>query len=83
MHEIKCPKCGEVFQVDESGYAELLGQVRNEAFEEELHKRAKELEAKEQMGRIWNLEVKERETTLEVEVVEDKTMFQRKIICKK
>ena len=32
------------------------------------------------MGRIWNLEVKERETTLEVEVVEDKTMFQRKII---
>ena len=46
MHEIKCPKCGEVFQVDESGYAELLGQVRNEAFEEELHKRAKELEEK-------------------------------------
>lgn len=46
MHEIKCPKCGEVFQVDESGYAELLSQVRNEAFEEELHKRAKELEDK-------------------------------------
>ena len=36
MHEIKCPKCGEVFQVDESGYAELLSQVRNEAFEDEL-----------------------------------------------
>ena len=46
MHEVKCPKCGEVFQVDESGYAELLSQVRNEAFEEELHKRAKELEDK-------------------------------------
>ena len=46
MHEIKCPKCGEVFQVDESGYAEMLSQVRNEAFEEELHKRAKELEEK-------------------------------------
>lgn len=44
MHEIKCPKCGEIFQVDESGYAELLSQVRNEAFEEELHKRARELE---------------------------------------
>ena len=27
MHEIKCPKCGEVFQVDESGYTELLSQV--------------------------------------------------------
>ena len=46
MHEIKCPKCGEIFQVDESGYAELLSQVRNEAFEEELHKRAMELEDK-------------------------------------
>ena len=46
MHEIKCPKCGEVFQVDESGYAQMLSQVRDEAFEEELHKRAKELEAR-------------------------------------
>ena len=44
MHEIKCPKCGEVFQVDDSGYSELLSQVRNEAFEEELQKRALELE---------------------------------------
>ena len=46
MHEIKCPKCGEIFQVDESGYDELLSQVRNEAFEDELHKRARELEEK-------------------------------------
>ena len=46
MHEIKCPKCGEVFQVDESGYAQLLSQVRDEAFEEELHKRAEVLELK-------------------------------------
>ena len=46
MHEIKCPKCGEIFQVDESGYAELLSQVRNEAFEDELHKRAREMEEK-------------------------------------
>ena len=46
MHEIKCPKCGEIFQVDETGYAQLLSQVRDEAFEEELHKRAKEMEAR-------------------------------------
>ena len=46
MHEIKCPKCGEVFQVDESGYAQLLSQVRDEAFEDELHKRAREMEAR-------------------------------------
>ena len=36
MNEIKCPKCGEVFQVDESGYAALLKQVKDKAFEKEI-----------------------------------------------
>ncbi len=36
MSEIKCPKCGELFSVDESGYAELLSQVRNLEFTEEI-----------------------------------------------
>ena len=35
-HEIKCPKCGEVFQVDESGYAAIMKQVRDKEFEKEL-----------------------------------------------
>jgi hypothetical protein len=35
MNEIKCPKCGEIFQVDESGYAEILKQVKNKEFEKE------------------------------------------------
>ena len=35
MNEIKCPNCGEVFQVSESDYAEILKQVRNKAFEKE------------------------------------------------
>ena len=32
MYEIKCPHCGEVFQVDESGYAAILQQVRDDEF---------------------------------------------------
>ena len=44
MKEIKCPKCGEVFQVDESGYAQILQQVRDHEFSEELERRARELE---------------------------------------
>ncbi len=36
MQEIRCPKCNEVFTVDESGYAALLEQVRNNEFEKEL-----------------------------------------------
>lgn len=39
MNEIKCPNCGRVFQVDESGYAAILNQVRDEKFEQELLKR--------------------------------------------
>ena len=36
MQEIRCPKCGEVFQVDESGYAAIVKQVRDHEFTEEL-----------------------------------------------
>lgn len=39
MKEIRCPKCNEVFTVDESGYAALLSQVRNNEFERELKER--------------------------------------------
>jgi len=42
MHEIKCPKCGEVFQVDESGYAAIVKQIRDHEFEEELKERENE-----------------------------------------
>lgn len=35
MNEIKCPKCGEVFQVDEAGYAAIAKQVRDKEFEKE------------------------------------------------
>ena len=30
MKEIKCPNCGKVFSVDESGYAAILNQVKND-----------------------------------------------------
>ena len=39
MAEIKCPKCGTSFKVDESGYTEILKQVRNEEFSKDLAER--------------------------------------------
>lgn len=42
MQEIKCPNCGEVFQVDESGYAQIAQQVRDKEFEKELARRERE-----------------------------------------
>ncbi len=38
-NEIKCPHCGEVFTVDESGYAAILNQVRDQEFQREVDAR--------------------------------------------
>ena len=43
MQEIKCPNCGKMFQVDETGYAQILQQVRDQEFEKELGRREQEL----------------------------------------
>ena len=47
MQEIRCPNCGEVFQVDETGYNQIVKQVRDKEFAKELEHREKELEAKQ------------------------------------
>lgn len=39
MNEIICPNCKKAFKVDEAGFAEILKQVRDHQFEEELEKR--------------------------------------------
>ena len=39
MHDIICPHCGKAFKIDEAGYADILKQVRDQAFEQQLHER--------------------------------------------
>lgn len=39
MHEIQCPHCGKAFTVDQAGYADILKQVRDREFEQQLHER--------------------------------------------
>ena len=46
MQEIKCPSCGEVFVVDESGYAQIVQQIRDKEFETELKRRERDLQEK-------------------------------------
>ena len=43
MKELKCPKCGAIFTVDEADYASILNQVKNDAFDAEVDKRITEL----------------------------------------
>lgn len=39
MKEIICPNCHKPFRIDEAGYADILKQVRNHEFEDELKRR--------------------------------------------
>ena len=43
MRELKCPKCGNVFTVDEADYAAILSQVKNKEFDQEVSRRLEEL----------------------------------------
>ena len=46
MKELKCPKCGSVFSVDEADYASILNQVKNQEFEAELRNRMAEMDSR-------------------------------------
>ena len=43
MNKITCPKCGEVFPIDQDNYDSIVAQVRKEEFEKELKKREEEI----------------------------------------
>jgi len=74
MNEISCPHCSKVFKVDETGYADILKQVRDHAFEEQLQERlqvaAQEKEnalalAEEKLSRKFQKEAQERESQIQ------------------
>jgi hypothetical protein len=44
MHEIICPNCKKVFKADEAGFADVIKQVRDHQFDEELQKQLKLVE---------------------------------------
>ena len=64
--EIKCPKCGEVIQVDESFYATIVKQVRDKEFNEEMKSRFEQLE-------------KDKETALKMAKIESEKDFSEQL----
>lgn len=48
MRELKCPRCGSVFSVDEADYALIMNQVRNVEFATEIERRTSELKKQQQ-----------------------------------
>ena len=88
MQEIKCPKCGEVFQVDESGYSAIVKQVRDKEFSKEIQNREAQFEsekenaiqlAKLEAEKMFNEKLNKKENELsEVEVKKDKEIAELK-----
>ena len=60
MKELKCPKCGNVFTVDEADYASIVSQVKNAEFEEELCRRINEMKGRQDAEqKVKDAEVRE------------------------
>ena len=66
MHELVCPNCHQPFSIDERGYAQLLEQVRGEAFDKELAERVALVE--EQSRQAQQLAVAQAEATLKEQI---------------
>ena len=49
MTDVRCPSCNAVFEMDASGYAEIVNQIKGEEFEKELNIRLKEADSNHQM----------------------------------
>lgn len=45
MNDIKCPKCGEIFKVDQAGYADIAKQVRDREFAEAVQEKLNQVES--------------------------------------
>jgi hypothetical protein len=74
MNEIKCPKCGTIFQIDEMDYASIVKQIRDSEFNHELHLR------EEQFTKEKANAVKLAEIEVEKKLTEDLTKKDKEIL---
>jgi len=77
MNEIICPHCHKVFKVDEAGFGEILKQVRDHQFEEELEKRL-DLAEKEKNNAVKLAEANIKNTLQKDLAVKDKELAELK-----
>lgn len=62
MNQIKCPHCNEIFTVDQASYADILSQVRNDAFQKEIHDKLESLKV------MHEKELLEKQTSMKLEL---------------
>jgi hypothetical protein len=96
MHEIICPHCGKAFKIDEAGYADILKQVRDSTFEQQLHERLERAELDKQnavklaeskitielqkAAAIKDIEIQELQAKLSADEVERKLIVTQAVI---
>ena len=62
MKDIKCPSCGKTFQIDPSSFDELISQIRNEEFNNQVNERLKLAEEE----KLKEIEITKKELLLEM-----------------
>ncbi|WP_024605146.1 MULTISPECIES: DUF2130 domain-containing protein [unclassified Pseudoalteromonas] len=88
MHEIICPHCKKAFKIDEAGYADILKQVRDDDFEQQLHNRL-ELAEKEKLNAVQlakseiSNEMQKAATAKDSEIQELKSLLETGEVSKK
>jgi len=66
MNEIKCPKCGEAFKVDESGMANIIKQVRDSEFKKDIAERERILKDDKEKSIALAVEISEKALRAEI-----------------
>ena len=64
MEEIKCPKCGTVFNLDEADLASIIKQIRDKEFDDDIRKRTSEIEQHMREKHALEMAAKENEISL-------------------
>ena len=77
MNDIICPNCKKVFKVDEAGFADILKQIRDHQYEEELQARLK-LAEQEKISAVQLAEANVRNTLLENIAKKDRELTELK-----
>jgi len=77
MNEVICPSCKKAFKVDEAGFADILKQVRDHEFDEELNSRLA-LAEKEKESAVELAEAKVRNSSQEKLALKDKELTELK-----
>ena len=73
MKDIKCPNCGKTFKIDPSSFDEILSQIKNEEFSNQVNERIKFVEEEKLK------EIKLAKKQMQLKMVIDKKIWKKKL----